>query len=44
MKISPNTFPTLKGQGGTMNKDSVLSMAKFNDAVAAISSLYRRIY
>lgn len=44
MKISPNTFPTLKGQGGTMNKDSVLSMAKFNDAVAAISSLYRRIH
>lgn len=34
----------MQGQGGTMNRNSVLPMAKFYDAVAAISSLYRRIH
>ena len=40
MKISPNTFPTPKGQGGDMNKDSVLSMAKLSDAVNDMCDLY----
>ena len=33
-------FSTLKGQGGAMNKDSVLSMVKLSDAVNAMCDLY----
>lgn len=34
----------MQGQGGAMNKDSILSMAKFADAATDMCSLYRKIY
>lgn len=34
----------MQGRGGTMNKDSVLSMTKLSDAVNDMCDLYRIIY